>query len=110
MGGLGLGAALFVAGVLLLRRPPVVGAALLGTRTGPLSRAYLAWFGPLGVGAIYYLAYAHRFALPSYDRLYAVATLAITASVVVSTLTSTPAVHAYVRRAGEPDDDRRDLP
>lgn len=108
--GLGVAAMLFVGWVLLLRRPPVVAAALLGTRTGPLSRAYLAWFGPLGVAAIYYLAYVHRYALPDYDRLFAVGTLTIATSVVVSTFTSTPAVHAFAARADAGDPDGPDLP
>ncbi|MDN5751622.1 MAG: hypothetical protein L0H64_24510 [Pseudonocardia sp.] len=79
--------------------------ALLGTRTGPLSRAYLAWFGPVGVAALYHLAYAERYALPGYDRPFAAATLAICASVVVTTSTSTPSVHGYDRRSADVDPD-----
>ena len=82
------------------RRPPVAGAALLATGTGPHSRLFLAWFGPLGVAGIYYLAYVERYGLAEYERLFAAGSLAICASVVVHTLTSTPAVRWYAHRSG----------
>jgi sodium/hydrogen antiporter len=44
--------------VLLLRRPPVIGA-LYPLISGSLNKrdtAYLAWFGPVGIAAIYYAA------------------------------------------------------
>jgi len=97
---LGLLGLVFAAWVLLVRRPPVVWLALLPTDTGRGSRAYLAWFGPLGVAGIYYLAYAERYGLPEYERLFAAGSLAVVASVLVHTLTSTPGVTAFARRAG----------
>lgn len=101
-GWLALGPAglLFAAWALLLRRPPVTWAALLAGRTGPHSRLFLAWFGPLGVAGIYYLAYAERYRLPEYEQLFAAGSLAICASVLVHTLTSTPGVRLYARRSG----------
>ena len=98
--GLGVPGLLFAAWALLLRRPPVAAVALLGSRTGPCSRGFLSWFGPLGVAGIYYLAYAARYDLPDYVRLFAACSLAVCSSVVVHTLTSSPAVRAYARRAG----------
>lgn len=97
---LGVPGLLFAAWVLLLRRPPVVWAALLPTDTGPHSRTFLAWFGPLGVAGIYYLAYAERYRLPEYEQVFAAGTLAICASVLVHTLTSTPGVELWGRRSG----------
>lgn len=97
---LGVPGLLFAVWALLLRRPPVAFAALLATRTGPHSRAFLAWFGPLGVAGIYYLAYAERYQLPEYEQLFAAGSLAICASVVVHTLTSTPGVEFFARRSG----------
>jgi sodium/hydrogen antiporter len=97
---LGWAGLLFALWVLLLRRPPVVGMALMSTRTGLLSRAYLAWFGPVGVAGIYYLAHVEQYGLAQYDRLHAAGSLAICVSVLAHTLTSTPAVHAHGRRAG----------
>lgn len=90
----------FAAWVLLLRRPPVVWTALLASDTGRLSRAYLAWFGPVGVAGIYYVAFAERYGLPRHDTLFAAGSLAICASVLAHTLTSSPAVRGYGRRAG----------
>lgn len=52
----------FVILVLALRRPPVIAALRPGLRE-PLKGhdvAFLAWFGPVGVAAIYYAAYAWR--------------------------------------------------
>jgi sodium/hydrogen antiporter len=97
---LGVPGVLFAAWVLLLRRPPVAWAALAATDTGARSRTFLAWFGPLGVAGIYYLAYAERYRLPEYEQLFAAGTLAVCASVLVHTLTSTPGVEHYARRSG----------
>lgn len=97
---LGVPGLLFAAWALLVRRPPVAGAVLLATRTGPRSRLFLAWFGPLGVAGIYYLAYAERYGLPEYEQLFAAGSLAICTSVLVHTLTSTPAVRWYAGRCG----------
>jgi sodium/hydrogen antiporter len=97
---LGVPGLLFAAWVLLLRRPPVAWSALLASPTGPHSRGFLAWFGPLGVAGIYYLAFAERYHLPEYEQLFAAGSLAICASVVAHTLTSTPGVRLYARRSG----------
>lgn len=98
---LGWMAPVFALWILLVRRPPVVAAILPLTPTGSFSRAYLAWFGPVGVAAIYYLAYVEHYGLSQYDRVFAAGSLAICASVLAHTLTSTPAVHAYDRHTGE---------
>jgi NhaP-type Na+/H+ or K+/H+ antiporter len=97
---LGVPGLLFAAWVLLLRRPPVCWLALLPATTGPHSRSFLAWFGPLGVAGIYYLAFAERYHSPAYEQLFAAGSLAICASVLVHTLTSTPAVQRYAHRSG----------
>ncbi len=97
---LGLPGLLFAAWVLVLRRPPAVALALARTGTGARSRAFLAWFGPLGVAGIYYLAYAERYRLPEYELLFSAGSLAICASVLVHTLTSSPAVRSFGRRTG----------
>lgn len=97
---LGVPGLLFAAWVLLLRRPPVAWSALLASPTGPHARGFLAWFGPLGVAGIYYLAFAERYRLPEYEQLFAAGSLAICASVLVHTLTSTYGVRRYASRAG----------
>jgi sodium/hydrogen antiporter len=98
--GLGVPGLLFAGWVLLIRRPPVAALALLGTATGTHSRAFLAWFGPLGVAGIYYLAFAERYGVADYPRLFATGSLAICGSILAHTLTSSPAVRAFGRRAG----------
>ncbi|WP_300015078.1 cation:proton antiporter [Pseudonocardia sp.] len=108
---LGAPGLLFAAWVLLLRRPPVAAATLSLTATGPSSRGFLSWFGPLGVAGIYYIAFAHRYGLPGYERLFAAASLAICASVLVHTLTSSPGVRGFARRTGtgRPDGERSEV-
>lgn len=96
---LGLSGLAFVAWVLLLRRPPVAALALAPTDTDGRSVAFLAWFGPLGVAAIYYATYVERFAPADGEKIFAAATLAIFASVLVHSITATPAVRMYARRS-----------
>ncbi len=100
LGAAGIGFALWV---LLLRRVPVALPALRLTGTGTLSSAFMAWAGPLGVAGIYYLAFAHRYELAEYERLFTAGSLAITVSVLGQALAAAPAVHAYHRASGEPD-------
>ncbi len=95
---LGLAGIAFAAWVLLLRRPPVVPVALAPTGADGRSIAFLGWFGPLGVAAIFYATYVERFAIPDGERIFAAATLAICASVVVHSLTATPGVRLFARR------------
>lgn len=85
--------------MLLVRRPPVVPLALAPTGTPRRGVAFLAWFGPLGVAAIYYSAYVERYGFAEYERLFAAATLAIAASVVAHTLTAMPGVRRYAGRS-----------
>jgi NhaP-type Na+/H+ or K+/H+ antiporter len=96
---LGLSGVAFVAWVLFLRRPPIVALALAPTDTDPRSVAFLAWFGPLGVAAIYYATYVERFAVADGEKIFAAATLAIFVSVLVHSITATPAVRMYAGRS-----------
>ncbi len=96
--GLGLGGLAFAAWALLVRRPPAVSAALAaGTRTGRRGTAFLAWFGPLGVAAMYYVTFVEEFNPARYDTVFAAATLAIAASIVAHSVTATPWVRRYGR-------------
>ncbi len=96
---LGLSGIMFVAWILLLRRLPVVAPILAATRTPATATAFLGWFGPLGVAAVYYATYVERFAVPGADRIFASATLAICASIVVHSVTATPGVRLYAGRS-----------
>jgi NhaP-type Na+/H+ or K+/H+ antiporter len=102
---LGLAGAAFAVWVLLLRRLPVGFAAVRLTRTGPLSSAFIGWSGPLGVAGIYYLAYAHRYGLAEYEKLFLAGSLAITASVLGQALAATAAVQGYRRSTGAQDEE-----
>ncbi|MDP9397669.1 MAG: cation:proton antiporter [Actinomycetota bacterium] len=109
---LGAAGVLFAGWVVFLRRLPAAVPLLRATGTGWRSALFLSWFGPLGVAAIYYLAYLHRYALPEYERLFAAGTLAIVVSVVAAALTSTPAVLAYRwgARSEVPEGEHSQLP
>lgn len=96
---LGFAGLAFAGWVLLVRRPPVVPVALAPTDTGRRPTAFLAWFGPLGVAAIFYATYIERFRLPEGETIFAAATLAIVLSVVVHSLTATPGVRWLARRS-----------
>ena len=96
----GVTGAAFAAWVVILRRFPVAFLALRATGTGPISTTFLAWSGPLGAAAIYYLAYSHRFPIPEAERFFAVGSAAIVASVVVQAAFAAAAVHAYRKRTG----------
>ena len=96
---LGLPGLAFVAWVLLLRRPPVVPLALEVTRTDRRSTAFLAWFGPLGVAAIYYATFIERYPIAESETIFAAASLAICGSVVVHSITATPGVRLLAGRS-----------
>lgn len=95
---LGWGGLAFAAWALAIRRPPVVPLALARARIDRRGTAWLAWFGPLGVAAVYYAIFIERFEVPEYERVFAAATLAVCASVVVHSLTATPGVRWLARR------------
>lgn len=95
---LGLPGLAFAAWVLFLRRPPVVPLALAPTRTDRRDTAFLGWFGPLGIAAIFYATFIERFGVADDARIFAAATLVICASIVLHSLTATPGVRAYAGR------------
>ena len=97
LGAAGIGFALWV---VVARRLPVGYVALRVAGTGGLSSAFMGWSGPLGAASIYYLAFAHRYGVPEYERLFLAGSLALTASVLVQAVSAAAAVHRYRRRSG----------
>jgi NhaP-type Na+/H+ or K+/H+ antiporter len=95
--------------VLLLRRPPIVAASVPALRR-MLNRqdaAYLGWFGPIGIAAIYYAASASSHV---HDPIIWHASSAlIFASIVVHGVTAAPFTRLYARRAGSPPPAARTL-
>ncbi len=97
-GHLGWPGLAFALWVLLGRRPPVASLALAGS-VDRRSRAFLAWFGPLGAAAVYYSLFVEHYDLAQYPKVFGAATLAVTASIVVHSVTATPGVRLYARRS-----------
>jgi NhaP-type Na+/H+ or K+/H+ antiporter len=95
---LGWSGVAFALWVLLLRRPGPAALALAPTRTPRRGVAFLGWYGPLGVAAIYYATFVDRYGFAEYERIFAACALAIAASVAGHTLTATPGVRRYAGR------------
>lgn len=85
--------------VLLLRRPLVVLvlAPLLRTRLQRADIAFLGWFGPVGVAALYYAMLAVR--ETGIEALWPAASLVVTASVVAHGISAAPLIRLYAGRA-----------
>lgn len=96
---LGSAGLLFAGLILLLRRPPVA-LALAPALRPRLDRAdvtFIAWFGPVGVAALYYAMLAS--AKTGHD-LFPEVSLVIVASIIVHGLSAAPFTRLYGRRAG----------
>jgi len=90
----------FVPLVLLGVRPLSVAVGLLGSRTSPLQRRLIAWFGIRGIGSLYYLTYALNHGLPAEHRhtLVALTVAVVVTSIVVHGISVTPLMTHYRRR------------
>jgi NhaP-type Na+/H+ or K+/H+ antiporter len=84
----------FIAGVLLVRRLPLI--LLLRRPLGLDGREapFVGWFGPMGVSAVFYLAHSLHEGVTD-PRLFAAGTLAVVASVVAFGLTATAGRKAF---------------
>jgi NhaP-type Na+/H+ or K+/H+ antiporter len=87
----------FVGAVLLLRRPPVVLGLAPGLGAGLQRRdgLFLAWFGPIGVAAIYYALLALE--KTGDPTVWHLASLVIAASVLAHGVTGAPLMALYRR-------------
>ncbi|MDR5732050.1 cation:proton antiporter [Caballeronia sp. LZ025] len=95
-------AAILIAGLFLVVRPLAVEASLIGACASRPQRLLMGWFGIRGVGSFYYLLYAieqapKAVAAPLVPFIIA----AITASVIVHGMTSTPLMNRYQRIQNE---------
>jgi sodium/hydrogen antiporter len=97
---LGWSGVAFALWALVVRRPAAAALALAVAPTPTPRRgiAFLSWYGPLGVAAIYYTLFVERYDLAQFERLFAAATLAIAVSVLVFSLSATPGVRRYAGR------------
>lgn len=93
---LGWRGVLLAVAVLLLRRLPVLLALARPLRLRLVDAAFLGWFGPIGVSALFYLTLeADRLAVP--EVVLVAGSLVLAASTVVHGLTSAPGRVAYRR-------------
>ncbi|MFP5362914.1 MAG: cation:proton antiporter [Thermoleophilia bacterium] len=98
--GLGWSGLVFALWALLVRRPAAAALALAVAPGGTPRRgvAFLSWYGPIGVAAIYYALFVERLALEEFERVFAAGTLAIAVSVLAFAVTATPGVRHYAGR------------
>ena len=96
---LGWSGLVFALWALVLRRPPAAAVALAPTDTPRRGVAFLSWYGPIGVAAIYYVLFAERYGLEEFEEVFAACTLAIAVSVVGFSITATPGVRRYAGRS-----------
>jgi NhaP-type Na+/H+ or K+/H+ antiporter len=93
-GRLGWPVVLLALAVLVLRRLPVVFALMRPLRLGAPDAAYIGWFGPVGVSAVFYLTMeAERLGVK--PDVLAAGTLVVVASTIAHGLTSAPGRAAY---------------
>ena len=101
---LGWGGVALVVGILLLRRLPMalVFDRLVAPVDGVRDAGFAAWFGPVGVAALFYATVAHR--IVGDGTVWAAVSLVVAGSVVVHGATSTPFTKRYGRRTGDAGD------
>ncbi|WP_454883270.1 cation:proton antiporter [Sphingomonas oryzagri] len=97
-------------GLIFVLRPAAAMLGFVGSGKTRLSRILMAFFGIRGIGTLYYLQYAfNRQAFAERDEIWAVCATAITASVILHGILSTPAMaHADATRdrlAKQPEED-----
>jgi NhaP-type Na+/H+ or K+/H+ antiporter len=99
--------------VLVIR--PVTGwIGLTPGKTGPRERAVIAFFGVRGVGSLFYIAYAlQEGQFPGGDRLWAIVSLVVVASIVIHGVAATPVMAVLDRKrsraSAEQGGDERDV-
>ncbi len=89
-----------VAAVILVRRLPamLLVSRWVGTLRSWPDTLFVGWFGPLGIGALYYAAYVYG--ETGNEQAWYVGTLVICASITIHGLTATPFSHWYARWSG----------
>lgn len=90
----------FVPLLLLVIRPVSVLVGMAGSRSTPLQRGLIGWFGIRGIGSLYYLMYAINHGLPTElaQQLVALTLLVVVSSIVVHGISVTPLMAVYERR------------
>jgi len=94
----GWGALAVVAATFALARPAAVAIALVGTRLDGPARAFVGWFGPKGVATIAFSLLMLGRHIPSGERVFGIAALAVFSSTILHGLTDTPGANWIARR------------
>jgi NhaP-type Na+/H+ or K+/H+ antiporter len=84
---------------LLIARPVALFAALAGTRVSTATKAFMAWFGPKGVATMTFGLLVLAEQIPSGERIFNLAALAVFISIIAHGLTDTPGVDWIAKRA-----------
>ena len=89
----------FVPLMLLAVRPLSVAVGLAGSRTSPVQRRLIAWFGIRGIGSLYYLCFSIGHGLPSQhvDTLVGLTLAVVVTSIIVHGVSVTPLMARYRR-------------
>ena len=95
----GMAAVALVVWLLVAARPIAVFTALIGTRTGVATRAFMAWFGPKGVATMTFaLLVLSRGGIAERSRIFDLAALAVLISILAHGVTDRPGVEWIARR------------
>ena len=94
----GPAALVFVLAVLLLRRPLALLVLMRPLGLRPRDAAFVGWFGPMGVSALFYAAHSTHEGVHD-PRLFAAVSLAVTASVIAHGLTASAFRRVYAHPA-----------
>jgi NhaP-type Na+/H+ or K+/H+ antiporter len=108
--GDGWAAVAIAAVTLLLARPIAVFAALAGTATDTVTRGFMAWFGPKGVGTMTFALLVLSERIHAGTRIFNLAALTVFCSIIVHGLTDTLGADWIARRSEHPRAVTRDGP
>jgi NhaP-type Na+/H+ or K+/H+ antiporter len=87
-----------VAVTLFVARPVAVFGALAGTRVETATKAFMAWFGPKGVATMTFSLLILGRSIPSAERIFNLAALAVFCSIILHGITDTPGSNWLGRR------------
>lgn len=100
----------FVPLLLLGIRPVAVRIALIGSKTDPVQKGLISWFGIRGIGSLYYLMYAivHGLEADLAAELTAITLTTITVSIILHGITVTPLMTWYEHRSSDASEKPRE--
>jgi sodium/hydrogen antiporter len=95
----GLAAVGIVVFTLLVARPVAIFTALAGTPVTTATKAFIAWFGPKGVATMAFGLLVLAEEIPSGERIFHLAALAVFCSIIAHGLSDTPGAEWIAKRA-----------